>query len=78
VIARFWRNVGDATDHVKTSFNTAKGTDRVTLNRPSVAVTVAIVGEISVVGTPENVMLVALDVAVIPPSTNPVVVKVMG
>jgi hypothetical protein len=35
-------------------------------------------GEIKVVGTPENVMLVALDVAVIPPSTNPVVVKVMG
>jgi hypothetical protein len=70
--------VGDTADHVKTSFNTAKGTDCATRSKPSLAVTIATIGETNAVGTPENVMLVELDVTVIPPSKNPVVVKVMG
>jgi hypothetical protein len=78
VIARFWENVGDAAVNVKTSFNTAKGTDRETLSKPSLAMTVAVIGETNAVGTPEKVMLFVLDVTVIPPSKNPVVVKEMG
>jgi hypothetical protein len=74
--------VGVAVDHVNTSFSTAKGTVRSTLSKPSFAVTVAVVGATKVVGTPEKVMVVPLEVTLeemsIPPSANPVVEKVMG
>jgi len=70
--------VGVTAVNVKTSFNTAKGTPCATLSKPSLAMTVAVMGETNAVGTPENVMLFALDDTVIPPSKNPVVVKVMG
>jgi len=68
---------------VKTSFNTAKGTDCATLSKPSVAVTLATVGDTKAVGTPEKVMVVPLEVTVggeivIPPCVNPVVEKLIG
>ena len=64
--------------NVKTSFNTAKGTDCATLSKPSLAMTVAVMGDTNAVGTPEKVMLFALDDTVIPPSKNPFVVKEIG
>jgi hypothetical protein len=70
--------MGVATDHVKTSFRTAKGTVWVVVKIPSLAVTLATVGEISVVGTPEKVMLFEFDVTVIPPCVKPDVEKVIG
>jgi hypothetical protein len=74
--------VGVAVDHVNTSFSTAKGMVCSTLSKPSFAVTVAVVGATKVVGTPEKVMVVPLEVTLeemsIPPSANPVVEKVMG
>ena len=45
---------------------------------PSFAVTLATVAEISVVGTPEKVMLFEFDVTVIPPCVKPVVEKAIG
>jgi hypothetical protein len=83
VIVLFCENVGVAVDHVNTSFSTANGTVCVTLSKPSFALTVAVMGATKVVGTPEKVMVVPLEVTVggeivIPPCANPVVVKEMG
>jgi hypothetical protein len=75
--------VGVAADQVKTSFKTANGTVRVTLKSPSLAVTLPVVGDTKVVGTPEKVMVVPLEVTVggeivIPLASNPSVTKVIG
>jgi hypothetical protein len=82
VIVRFCKKVGVAVVNVKTSFNTAKGTVCWTLSKPSFAMTVAVMGDTKVVGTPEKVMVVLLEVTLeemsIPPCANPVVVKEMG
>jgi hypothetical protein len=83
VIVWFCKKVGVAVVNVKTSFSTAKGTVCSTLSKPSFAMTVAVMGDTKVVGTPEKVMVVPLEVTVggeivIPPCANPVVVNEMG